>query len=432
MAGIAAIAKEVGLQVSGSDAKSYPPMSTLLEALDINVSEGYAQTKPLADKTIVIGNALSRGNNAVEYTLNHRLPYISGPQWLYENVLRDKTVFAVAGTHGKTTTSSILAWILSACGKAPGFLIGGKPGNFDRSAQLGESELFVIEADEYDTAFFDKRSKFIHYNPQLTILNNLEFDHADIFADLDAIKTQFHQLLRTLPSNGKLIINADDQNLSDLVKMGCWTPIDTFSIQKPEADWFASAANSSVGKFDIHHAGEVISVNWGGLGRHNMSNALAAVAAAHHAGVAVEDAAAVLSDFIFPNKRLEIHTSARGFTLYEDFAHHPTAIRETLRTLSHIHPNQRLIAILELRSNTMKMGVHQHTLAPALAKATFANVVSDTENCGLDSASSAAISVHPSAQICLDKIGHRLEESDVVVVMSNGDFDGLVEKLSKI
>ena len=297
MAGVAALAKEAGIKVSGCDQHVYPPMSTLLETLNIDYSLGYDQTDELNDKTIVIGNALSRENPAVEYTLNNKLAYTSGAQWLHENVLGDKKVLAVAGTHGKTSTASMLAWILEKTGYAPGFLIGGKPGNFDQSARLGSSGLFVVEADEYDTAFFDKRSKFVHYHPHIAILNNLEFDHADIFSDLDAIKIQFHHLIRTVPQNGTLVVNADDANLPDVLEMGCWTPIEYFSIKDAATDWFASANNSTANEFDIHHDGEAITVNWQGMGEHNMSNALAAVVAAVQADVSFEAACQALASY---------------------------------------------------------------------------------------------------------------------------------------
>jgi UDP-N-acetylmuramate: L-alanyl-gamma-D-glutamyl-meso-diaminopimelate ligase len=435
MAGVAALAKEAGIPVSGSDAQVYPPMSTLLEELGIVISEGYASTDVLLDKMIVIGNALSRGNPAVEHVLNHKLPYTSGPQWLYENILAEKSVLAVAGTHGKTTTAAMLAWILHAGGKGgtPGFLIGGKPGNFERSAQSGKNNVFVVEADEYDTAFFDKRSKFVHYHPHLAILNNLEFDHADIFADLDAIKTQFHHLVRTVPQNGKLIVNTDEPNLADVISMGCWTPVEYFSTETNTADWFARETDARCNAFDVHHKQKIVRVNWRGMGKHNMSNALAAVAAACQTGVKLEDACSALSEFRFPDKRLQRHATQRGFTLYEDFAHHPTAIAYTLDTLRKTHPERRLIALLELRSNTMQAGVHQHTLAPALRQASIACVVNDSEK-------DWSILKHKNTKLqqfketieCFTYIEARLNSDDVVVVMSNGDFDGLINRLCHI
>lgn len=434
MAGVAALAKEAGMSVSGSDAKIYPPMSTLLKQLDIKVSEGYEDPSVLADNTIIIGNALSRGNPAVEHVLNHKLPYTSGPQWLHEQVLGEKLVLAVAGTHGKTTTAAILAWILHATGEAetPGFLIGGKPGNFEHSAQLGSGKLFVVEADEYDTAFFDKRSKFVHYHPGIVILNNLEFDHADIFVDLNAIQIQFHHLIRTVPQNGKLIVNADEPNLRKVINMGCWTPIEYFSIESSQSDWFARETNPDCTHFEVYNSGGIAEVNWPGLGRHNMCNALAAIAAACQTGIKLEDACSALQGFCFPDKRLQQHSTEMGFALYEDFAHHPTAISHTLKTLRKAYPERRLIALLELRSNTMQMGVHKQTLVPALHHADIACVVCNTEkDWALPQQQHPDLNQFEQTSECLAYIEPRLDSDDVVVVMSNGDFGGIVHTLAQ-
>ena len=433
MAGVAALAKESNIPVSGSDAGVYPPMSTLLDTLGVNVTEGYEQTDILDGKTIVIGNALSRGNPAVEYTLAQKLPYLSGPQWLLENVLRKKTVLAIAGTHGKTSTAAMLAWILQATDQAPGFLIGGKPGNFARSAQLGESELFVVEADEYDTAFFDKRSKFVHYHPHIAVLNNLEFDHADIFPDIDAIKTQFHHFVRTIPQNGRLIVNMDEANLADVIKMGCWTPVDYFSVKDEKADWFAHALDATANHFSLRYKGEKAQVKWSGMGEHNMSNALAAIAAAHYAGVSITDACHALQDFRFPNKRLQRHDTNSGFTLYEDFAHHPTAIAKTLTALRDAHPEQRIIALLELRSNTMKMGYHQQTLVPSLMDADIACIVSSADvDIDMPGKQHRCLQQFTSSAQCFEQIKALLTPEDVVITMSNGDFDGVIDKFKHI
>jgi len=434
MAGVAALAKEAGIKVSGSDARVYPPMSTLLQELNIPVTEGYQHTEPLQGKTIIIGNALSRGNPAVEYVLNNKLPYTSGPQWLHEQVLADKSVIAVAGTHGKTTTSSILAWILHAAGEAqnqtPGFLIGGKPGNFAHSAQLGNDGYFVVEADEYDTAFFDKRSKFVHYHPSIAILNNLEFDHADIFPNLEAIKTQFHHLVRTVPQNGSLIVNADESNLSAVLDMGCWTPVQTFSIQDASADWYARALNDTASTFEIQHAQQTVRVDWSGMGDYNMGNALAAIAAACQTGVPLTQACTALSGFCFPNKRLQKHASDMGFTLFEDFAHHPTAVSKTLQTLRQAYPEKRLIALLELRSNTMQMGVHSETLAPALSVADIACVVSPAHpDWMITGQTGPRLEQFARATDCLEYLQPILTPEDLIVVMSNGNFDGLIAQL---
>ncbi len=434
MAGIASLAKESGYAVTGCDANIYPPMSTLLDSLNIEVSRGYS-VKHLGDdqQQIVIGNALSRGNEMVEAILSRQLNYTSGPQWLAENILSGRTTYAVAGTHGKTSTSSILTWLLESAGQQPGFLIGGKPGNFDCSARLGRSEAFVVEADEYDTAFFDKRSKFVHYRPQVAILNNLEFDHADIFEDIEAIKTQFHHLIRTIPSNGLLIVNADDPNLSATLNQGVWTAIAPFSITNPDAAWYAKSLNTDASDFVVRHNGELFcQVSWPCFGEHNMSNALAAIAAAHHAGASKEQISAALVDFKMPAKRLQAHLTSKGFTLYEDFAHHPTAIEKTLATLKKRHPQQRLVAILEPRSNTMRTTVHANTLPSAVAQADQVyyyqaeGLAWSLENKHQDVLSFSSIKQG------LAQLQSNLQITDVVVVMSNGDFGGLVSQLTNM
>jgi UDP-N-acetylmuramate: L-alanyl-gamma-D-glutamyl-meso-diaminopimelate ligase len=297
---------------------------------------------------------------------------------------------------------------------------------------MGNSDLFVVEADEYDTAFYDKRSKFVHYHPQIAILNNLEFDHADIFADLDAIKTQFHHLVRTVPQNGKLIVNADEPGLDDVINMGCWTPIETFSTESDQAQWFARETEPGCQEFEVFHAGKTARVNWPGMGKHNMRNALAAIAAAKQVGISIEDACSALGEFRFPNKRLQRHTTQSGFTLFEDFAHHPTAISYTLDTLRNTYPRQRLIALLELRSNTMQMGVHRETLVPALKQADIACVVKHQEDgWNLDGDEHPRLQQFHKTDECLAYMLPRLDPEDVIVVMSNGDFDGIVNSLSQ-
>jgi UDP-N-acetylmuramate: L-alanyl-gamma-D-glutamyl-meso-diaminopimelate ligase len=434
MAGVAALAKEAGIPVTGCDAQIYPPMSTLLDEMGIAVSEGYDSVENLQGKTIVIGNALSRGNASVEYTLNHKLPFTSGPQWLRENVLGDKTVLAVAGTHGKTTTASILAWILHTAhpDSAPGFLIGGKPGNFKHSARMGDGRYFVVEADEYDTAYFDKRSKFVHYYPDIAILNNLEFDHADIFADLDAIKTQFHHLIRGVPQNGKLIVNADEPNLLDVLGKGCWTPVEYFSINDDSCEWYARECKPDCRQFEIQHHGQTVKVSWPGMGRHNMSNALAAVVAACQTGIKLASACRALKDFRFPAKRLQAHSTQLGFTLYEDFAHHPTAIANTLETLRKSHPGRRLIALLELRSNTMKMGVHADTLIPALNQADIACIVNTGTREQTLTGSHPQLQQFDTTSACRSFIEAQLKQEDLIVVMSNGNFDDMTTSLKQL
>lgn len=368
MAGVALLARAAGHRVSGCDAGVYPPMSTQLAEAGIALREGYApeQLAEFQPDMVVVGNVMSRGRPIVEALLNSRRPYVSGPAWLAEHVLRDRQVLAVAGTHGKTTTSSLLAWILESAGLEPGFLIGGIPANFGVSARLGTAPCFVVEADEYDTAFFDKRSKFVHYRPHTLILNNLEFDHADIFPDLAAIQRQFHHLLRTVPGNGRIIANGQDANLDEVLAMGCWTPVEQFG----SGDWEAQEIAPDGGSFTVVERGEVRGqAEWTQLGRHNVHNALAAVAAARHIGVPVAAALAALRDFQGVKRRLELRGSVDGITVYDDFAHHPTAIATTLAGLRARVGSQPIIAVLEPRSNTMKLGVFKDSLAPALAVA---------------------------------------------------------------
>jgi len=373
MGGIALLAREHGVQVSGSDTNVYPPMSTQLSAQGITLTEGYAaaQLDPAPD-CVVIGNAMSRGNPAVEYTLNQGLSYTSGPQWLSENVLQDRWVLAVAGTHGKTSTASILAWILDYAGLSPGFLIGGVPRNFGISARLGSAPFFVVEADEYDTAFFDKRSKFVHYHPRTLVLNNLEFDHADIFPDLAAIQTQFHHLVRTVPGNGLIVSNGDDANLGAVLERGCWTPVETVSSGAADAQWQVRKQTADGRCFDVMLAGEVVgTVNWDQLGDHNIHNALVAIAAARHAGVPVAQALAALGEYRGVKRRMELRGQVNGVTVYDDFAHHPTAIATTLQGLRRRVGDARILLLLEPRSNTMRMGVHRDTLAASMQGADF-------------------------------------------------------------
>ena len=368
MGGIALLARALGHEVSGSDANVYPPMSTQLEQQGITLQNGYdpAHLDPAPD-CVVIGNALSRGNPAVEYVLNKGLPYSSGPQWLAEHVLKDRWVLAVAGTHGKTTTASLLAWLLEANNLAPGFLIGGIPANFGVSARLGETPFFVVEADEYDTAFFDKRSKFIHYHPRTLILNNLEFDHADIFPDLEAIKLQFQYLLRTVPGEGRVISNQADANLTEVLNRGCWTPCETFAAN---GQWQVQDLSEDERCFKVQFEGQQQGqVSWSLMGQHNRDNALAAIAAARHVGIPPARSAESLAEFKGIKRRMEIRGQLDHITVYDDFAHHPTAIATTLDGLRKRVGDAHIIAILEPRSNTMRMGIHSATLADALQQA---------------------------------------------------------------
>jgi UDP-N-acetylmuramate: L-alanyl-gamma-D-glutamyl-meso-diaminopimelate ligase len=434
MGGIALLARALGHEVSGSDAHVYPPMSTQLEAAGIRLLEGYdpAHLQPEPD-CVVVGNAMARGNPAVEYLLDAGLRYTSGPQWLAENVLHGRWVLAVAGTHGKTTTAGMLAWILEAAGLKPGFLIGGVPRNFGISAKVGETQFFVVEADEYDTAFFDKRSKFVHYHPRTLVLNNLEFDHADIFDDLPMIQRQFHHLVRTVPGSGLIVAPLNDGNLHEVLDMGCWTPVEFFDPVL-EAGWHALNARPDGSAFDIVCQGEPVGrVEWGLTGRHNMANALAAVAAARHAGVPPAEAVRALADFQNVKRRMELRGEVNGIRVYDDFAHHPTAIATTLEGLRAQVGEDRIIAVLEPRSNTMRMGVHAGSLATSLAAADRVAVYVppdlnwDAERAFLGLGGRVAL--FPEVAEIVEFLATEVRPGDHVVVMSNGGFGGIHDLL---
>lgn len=437
MGGIAVLAKSSGHSVSGSDANVYPPMSTQLEQQGIELTQGFsADTVPEGAASYVIGNALSRGNAAVEQILNKGLPYTSGAQWLAEYVLQDRWVLAVSGTHGKTSTSSMLAWILEYAGLKPGFLIGGVPNNFGVSARLGETPFFVVEADEYDTAFFDKRSKFVHYRPRTLIINNIEFDHADIFADLPAIQKQFHHLVRTVPGEGLIIENANDGNVADVLDMGCWTPTETVSVGEFPAQWQARKLKEDASQFEVYCHGELQgTVNWSQVGDHNLHNALSALAAARHAGVPIAQGCEALAEFKGIKRRLEVRGEVNGVTVYDDFAHHPTAIATTLQGLRRQDERRRILVVLEPRSNTMRMGVHEEALAPSLIGASRVWFY-EPPDVGMDlgyiaRTCHAAASVSDSVERIVEEVAAEAQSGDAVLVMSNGGFGGIHEKLLK-
>ncbi len=430
MGGLAALAREQGDEVVGSDANVYPPMSTQLEALGITLGSGYSadHIDPDCDQ-VIVGNALSRGNVAVEHVLNQRLNYTSGAQWLAERVLPGRCVLGVAGTHGKTTTSSLLAHIIDVCGGEPGFLIGGVPGNFPVSARRGTGACFVVEADEYDTAFFDKRSKFVHYRPQIAILNNLEFDHADIFADLDAIKTQFHHLIRCVPGNGRLIVNAEDAALADVLAMGCWTPVERFAIDpNVGADWRAELINADGSAFRVLHADQLIGeARWAMLGRHSVMNALAAIAAASAAGFDPRQTVAALASFRGPKRRMELLADHADVRVFDDFAHHPTAIQTTLAGLR-AGGKRRVVVAIEPRSNSMRLGAHSAQLAPSLSDADLVLFLRRAElPWDADAVVSALRGVGvavANVDALLAELDARVSAGDDVVFMSNGGFEG--------
>jgi UDP-N-acetylmuramate: L-alanyl-gamma-D-glutamyl-meso-diaminopimelate ligase len=430
MGGIAVIARAAGHKVTGCDANVYPPMSTQLAAQGVELIEGYsADQVKLGPDVYVIGNVVTRGNPLMEAILDQGLPYISGPQWLRENVLHGRWVLAVAGTHGKTTASSMLAWILEDAGLNPGFLIGGVPQNFGVSARVTDGPFFVIEADEYDTAFFDKRSKFVHYPARTAILNNLEFDHADIFPDLAAIETQFHHFVRTLPRNGLVVSNGREAALERVLARECWTPVERFDADQ---GWRAGEPDAS-GAFEVAYAGKpCATVRWKLLGAHNRSNALAAIAAARHAGVPVERAVDALSRFQSVKRRMEVRGIAGGVTVYDDFAHHPTAIEATLAGLRRVVNAGRILAVIEPRSNTMKLGVMKQALPGSLAAADRVYCYSG----GLTWDPAEALQpLGPKAMVSADlsqlvtQIATDSRAGDHVVVMSNGGFGGIHEKL---
>ena len=443
MGGIAQIAKAMGYQVSGSDKAIYPPMSTQLEQAGITVSSD-DDLSFLADTpdSVVIGNAKSRGHVAVEATLNKLQPYTSGPQWLAEHILHDRWVIAVAGTHGKTTTASMVAWILEYAHLEPGFLIGGVPGNFGVSARLGKSPFFVVEADEYDTAFFDKRSKFVHYHPRTLVINNLEFDHADIFENLAAIQKQFHHCVRTVPGNGLIITPNDETNVDEVIDMGCWTPIESQgeSGGGEVADWSYELVKEDGSEFKVFYKGELIGVvKWEMTGLHSVRNALSAIAAAQNAGVLKSEAVDALCEFKGVARRMSLIGKVNDITLYDDFAHHPTAIETTLKGArkqldtsdSEVSRAGRLIAVFEPRSNTMRMGIHKETLPAAFKDADAVYAFIDPEwSWDLPTDTFAQpVTLSQSYDELLKQLVADLQPGDTVVIMSNGGFGGIHQKL---
>ncbi len=444
MGGLALLARELGYSVSGSDQGIYPPMSTQLVTSGIQLFDGYSagnlDQKP---DLVVIGNAMSRGNVEVEAVLNQGLPYTSGPQWLLEHVLQGRHVLAVAGTHGKTTTSSMLAWILDYADLQPGFLIGGIAQDFGVSARLGKQPFFVVEADVYDSAFFDKRSKFVHYRPRTAILNNLEFDHADIFDDLGAIQKQFHHLLRTIPGDGLIIAPVNDEAILQTLEMGCWTPVQTTCVDDltnepagKSADWHAVAISAT--DFEVFHNGaRQGEVQWPHSGQHNRQNGLAAIAAAKNVGVTPQQAISALNNFTGVKRRLEVIGEHQGVTLYDDFAHHPTAITLTLEGLrAKVGATSRIIAILEPRSNTMRMGVHAATLADSVAAANLTFIYKPEDlSWELDQsvAGHSSIQVFNSIESIVEALVKIAQPEDHWVFMSNGGFGGIYQQvLSKL
>jgi UDP-N-acetylmuramate: L-alanyl-gamma-D-glutamyl-meso-diaminopimelate ligase len=436
MGGIALLGKASGYDISGSDTQVYPPMSDLLSDSGIALTEGYdvAQLQGFVGQ-VVVGNVMRRGIPAVEYLLDQGMDYLSGPQWLAETILRKRHVLAVAGTHGKTTTASMLAWILDQAGLDPGFLIGGVPLDFGVSARLGSSKWFVVEADEYDTAFFDKRSKFVHYRPRTVVLNNLEYDHADIFPDIGAIQTQFHHLIRMIPQSGLIISKAGDQAMDAVLEKGCWTPVQRFSgADDGRAEWAAQSVSADQRSFDIAFLGEKVAhVSWSLQGRHNLENALAAVAAAHHAGVSPKQAGEALSSFRGVKRRMELKGVVRGVSVYDDFAHHPTAVARTLEGLRARVGQATIRVAFEMRSNTMRMGVHDAALPEAFDVADRVYLMSDPAQQTSVSAVAKRIgdksSLFDDLESLVTALANSAQEGDHLVIMSNGGFGGIHSKL---
>lgn len=432
MGGLALLARELGHQVTGTDAAMYPPMSTQLANQGIICQEGYspANLAKLHPDQIIIGNSLSRGNPAVEYVLNQSFSYTSGPQWLADHLLSNRWVLAVAGTHGKTTTTSLLAWILETAGLQPGFLIGGIAKNFGLSARLGQSPFFVVEADEYDTAFFDKRPKLLHYRPRTAIINNLEFDHADIYPDLAAIQQQMHYFIRTIPGEG-LLIHKQQASIQTVLAQGCWSF--TEMIGGEGSHWQARALTADNSEFEVYHSGQLQGkVNWSLIGQHNVENGLAAIAAAQHAGVPIRLACEALASFRGVKRRLELRGNIKEISIYDDFAHHPTAIAMTLHALRQKVGLLPITVVLELRSNTMRMGIHQHTLAAALQEA---NKVLIYEGSNLEWSLSGVTNSLKNAKIftsipaLIDEIKQTSQPGEQILIMSNGGFENIHQRL---
>ena len=435
MGGVALLARELGMKVSGADAGVYPPMSTQLEAEGIDLIEGYdaEYIKQHQPDLVVIGNAMSRGNDSVEYVLNQQVNYCSGPEFISRHILKDRWVLAVAGTHGKTTTTSMLAWILEYAQLTPGFLIGGIPQNFGISARLGKTPFFVIEADEYDTAFFDKRSKFVHYQPRTLVLNNLEFDHADIFDSLDAIKRQFHHLLRIVPGKGKIISSIDENNINDVIEMGCWSEQEKIDFSG-RLGWWVDLKSPDGSEFEVGFKKESFgTINWDLIGNHNVNNAVAAIAASRHVGVAPPHAIDALAKYINTKRRLEIRGQINNITVYDDFAHHPTAISSTLQGLRNKVGPSKIFAVLEPRSNTMKLGIHKNELSTSLIEADQVIMYqpADMQWSLQDSLGSLGdkLNIIEEVSKVIDFLLANVKSGDHVLIMSNGGFENIHERL---
>jgi len=430
MGGLALLAKETGLKVTGSDENIYPPMSNLLKEQGIEVIQGYKKKDLPRAEIYLIGNVISRGNEVIEYILDTKLPYASGPEWMLENILKNRRVIAVSGTHGKTSTTAMITWMLENAGLKPGFLIGGNPKDFSISARIGEDEFFVIEADEYDTAFFDKRAKFVHYHPEVLVINNLEFDHADIYSNLEEIQKQFHNLIRAMPSYGCLICPDDNKNIEQVLELGVWSEVKRFGVDKKNSNYY-EAIKEDYSSIRFHLDNDFGDINWNLTGEHNVSNAMAALLVLNHLNFPLSSSAKALETFSGVSRRLDVLIDRKDLKLIDDFAHHPTAIKETLKGLRSRYKENRIIALIEIRSNTMKSGLHDKNLIKATKEADLVFWKGRDQD-----QVNKLIKQSPSSHYAIDSIDYFSEElkksvitDDVIIMMSNGNFGGLADLL---
>ena len=430
MGGLALLAKETGFKVTGSDENIYPPMSNLLKEQGIEVIQGYKKKDLPKAELYVIGNVISRGNEAVEYILDTKLPYASGPEWMLENILKNRRVVAVSGTHGKTSTTAMITWMLESAGLKPGFLIAGSPKDFSISARIGKDEFFVIEADEYDTAFFDKRAKFVHYHPEVLVINNLEFDHADIYSNLEEIQKQFHNLIRAMPSYGCLICPDDNKNIEEVLELGVWSEVNKFGVDKKNPNYY-EAIKEDYSSIRFHLDNDFEDISWNLTGEYNVSNAMAALLVLNHLNVPLSSSAKALETFSGVSRRLDVLIDRKDLKLIDDFAHHPTAIKETLKGLRSRYKENRIIALIEIRSNTMKSGLHDKNLKEATKEADLVFWKGRDKD-----QINKLIKQSPSSHYAIDSIDYFSKElkklvktDDVIIMMSNGNFDGLADLL---
>ena len=430
MGGLALLAKETGFKVTGSDENIYPPMSNLLKEQGIEVIQGYKKKDLPKAELYVIGNVISRGNEAVEYILDTKLPYTSGPEWMLENILKNRRVVAVSGTHGKTSTTAMITWMLESAGLKPGFLIAGSPKDFSISARIGKDEFFVIEADEYDTAFFDKRAKFVHYHPEVLVINNLEFDHADIYSNLEEIQKQFHNLIRAMPSYGCLICPDDNKNIEEVLELGVWSEVNKFGVDKKNPNYY-EAIKEDYSSIRFHLDNDFEDISWNLTGEYNVSNAMAALMVLNHLNFPLSSSAKALETFSGVSRRLDVLIDRKDLKLIDDFAHHPTAIKETLKGLRSRYKENRIIALIEIRSNTMKSGLHDKNLKEATKEADLVFWKGRDKD-----QINKLIKQSPSSHYAIDSIDYFSEElkklvktDDVIIMMSNGNFDGLADLL---